>query len=175
VWDVGESGLGILYMAVGIGGVVGAMLVANMEAFPRKGLLMFLGALGFGAFLVFFALSPSFGLALPFLAGVGFSSMIYMTVNNTVIQTVVPDEVRGRVMSVMMMSWGLMPLGAFPAGLIAEAYGSPAAVAGGATLLLLFATAFYIGAPAFRRLDATVEEALAERRRRPVPAEATLG
>ena len=175
VWDVGPTGLGVLFMAVGAGGVLGALLTANMETFPRKGLLMFLGALGFGAFLVFFALSPSFGLALPFLAGVGFSSMIYMTVNNTVIQTVVPDEVRGRVMSVMMMSWGLMPLGAFPAGIIAEAYGSPVAVAGGATLLLLFATALYIGAPAFRRIDATVEEAMAERRRRPMPAKATPG
>ena len=175
VWDVGESGLGILWMAVGIGGVVGAMLVANMETFPRKGLLMFLGALGFGAFLVFFAVSPSFQLALPFLAGVGFTSMIYMTVNNTVIQTVVPDEVRGRVMSVMMMSWGLMPLGALPAGIIAEVYGNPTAVAGGAALLLVFATALYLGTPAFRRLDATVEEALAERRRRPVPAKATPG
>lgn len=171
VWDVGELGLGILFMAVGIGGVIGALLVANMESFPRKGLLMVMGALGFGAFLIFFAVSPSFGLALPFLVGVGFSSMIYMTVNNTVIQTVVPDEVRGRVMSVMMMSWGLMPLGAFPAGLIAEAYGSPTAVAGGATLLLVFASALFIGAPAFRRIDSSVEEALAERRRRPLPGE----
>lgn len=181
VWDVGAVGLGILQAAAGVGGLIGALLMANMEAYPRKGLLMFVGALGFGVFLLAFALAPSFYLALPLLCVLSLASMVYMTVNNTVLQTVVPDEVRGRVMSVMMMSWGLMPLGAVPAAFLAEAYGTPMAVAGGAALLILFASGIYLATPTFRHVDESVEEALARRRQRPAqpvpareaPAEAT--
>jgi MFS family permease len=173
VWDVGALGLGILQAAAGVGGLIGALLMANMEAYPRKGLLMFMGALGFGVFLVAFALSPSFYAALPLLCALSLAAMVYTTVNNTVLQTVVPDEVRGRVMSVMMMSWGLMPLGAVPAAFLAEAYGTPLAVAGGAVLLILFASGIYLATPTFRHVDHSVAEAIARRRQlpsQPLPA-----
>jgi MFS family permease len=173
VWDVGALGLGILQAAAGVGGLIGALLMANMEAYPRKGLLMFMGALGFGVFLLAFALSPSFYAALPLLCALSLAAMVYTTVNNTVLQTVVPDEVRGRVMSVMMMSWGLMPLGAVPAAFLAEAYGTPPAVAGGAVLLILFASGIYLATPTFRHVDHSVAEAIARRRQlppQPLPA-----
>jgi MFS family permease len=175
VWDVGAVGLGILQAAAGAGGLIGALLMANMEAYPRKGLLMFVGALGFGVFLVAFALSPSFYLALPLIAALSLAAMVWMTVNNTVLQTVVPDEVRGRVMSVMMMSWGLMPLGAVPAAFLAEIYGTPTAVAGGAVLFVLFAVAIYLGTPTFRHVDRAVTDATARRRERPVQRLAAHG
>ena len=110
-------------------------------------------------FLMLFAVSPSFYLGLLFLAAVGYGAMVLMTVNNTAIQLIIPNEVRGRVMSVMMMSFGLMPLGAVPAGIAAQALGDvrPVVVVGGAlcvaTMLVFFATI-----PSLRSLDRRLEE-----------------
>jgi MFS family permease len=158
VWDVGSAGFGVLQAGAGAGGLVGALVIANLDAYPRKGRLLVSGALAFGGFLALFALSPWFYIALVLIAVVGFASMIVMTVNNTAIQLVIPDEVRGRVMSVMMMSFGLMPLGAVPAGIAAEAVGAPPVVVIGA-LLFVASTALILAAiPAFRSLDRELEE-----------------
>ena len=159
VWDVGSVGFGLMQAAGGIGGLVGALTVANLDASSKKGRLLLGGALGFGGFLILFALSPSFYLGLFFLGLVGYGAMVLMTVNNTAIQLIIPNEVRGRVMSVMMMSFGLMPLGAVPAGIAAEAWGDvrPVVVIGGAlcvaTMLLFFAII-----PSLRSLDRRLEE-----------------
>ena len=158
VWDVGSAGLGVMQAAGGVGGLMAAFAVANLGAYPKKGRLLLGGALAFGGFLILFALSPSFYLALVMLGAIGFGSMVVMTVNNTAIQLVIPDEVRGRVMSVMMMSFGLMPLGAVPASIVAESTGvRPVVVVGGvlviAAVLLLFAII-----PSLRSLDRQLEE-----------------
>ncbi len=158
VWHVGSEGFGTLQAAAGAGGLIGALIIANLDAYPRKGRLLLGGALGFGGFLALFALSPWFLLALPFLAVVGFSSMVVMTVNNTAIQLVIPDEVRGRVMSVMMMTFGLMPLGAVPAGVAAESVGAPPVVTVGAMLFLVSTVLIFALMPAFRVLDRSLEE-----------------
>jgi MFS family permease len=108
--------------------------------------------------LAFFALSPSFYLAMAAMAVVGFASMVVMTVNNTAIQLIIPDEMRGRVMSVMMMTFGLMPLGAVPAGIAAESLGAPVVVAVGAVLFAASVLLMFAVLPAFRRLDESLEE-----------------
>jgi MFS family permease len=159
VWDVGSVGFGLMQAAGGIGGLVGALTVANLDAYSKKGRLLLGGAVGFGGFLILFALSPSFYLGLFFLGLVGYGAMVLMTVNNTAIQLIITDEVRGRVMSVMMMSFGLMPLGSVPAGIAAQALGDvrPVVATGGAlcvvTLLVFFAVI-----PSLRSLDRRLEE-----------------
>lgn len=158
VWDVGSGGLGVLQAFVGLGGLVGALVVANLDTYPRKGRLLLGGAVTFGAFLALFALSPWFLAALPLLAVVGFSSMTVTTVNNTAIQLAIPDEVRGRVMSVMMMTFGLMPLGAVPAGIAAQSIGAPPVVATGALLFVISVLIIFSVIPAFRTLDRELEE-----------------
>jgi MFS family permease len=158
VWNVGSAGFGILQMFAGIGGLTGALVVANLDAYPKKGRLLVGGALGFGGFLALFALSPWFFLALPFIAVIGFCSMVVMTVNNTAIQLVIPDEVRGRVMSVMMMTFGLMPLGAVPAGIAAESIGAPPVVATGAVLFIIAILVIFTLMPAFRGIDRQLVE-----------------
>lgn len=165
VWDVGATGLGALQAISGVGGLVGGLMVANMDRYPRKGRIMFLAAMGTGVFLIAFAMSPTFGVALPMLAMVGLTSMIFMTVNNTVITSVIPDNVRGRVMSVLMMSFGLMPLGAVPASIAAAYIGTPAVVAIGGVLMMASVAAFYALYPQFRQLDGVIrsEQAAASR------------
>jgi hypothetical protein len=82
--------------------------------------------------------------------------MVFMTVNNTVVTSVIPDEVRGRVMSVLMMSFGLMPLGGVPASIAADAIGTPAVVAiGGLGLISTVLLAFALF-PQFRSLDGEI-------------------
>jgi MFS family permease len=158
VWHVGEMGFGFMQAASGVGGLAGALIIANLDAYPKKTRLLVGGAAGFGGFLILFALSPSFYLGLVIIGLVGFASMVVMTVNNTSIQLVIPDEVRGRVMSVMMMTFGLMPLGAVPAGVAAESYGvRPVVVVGG--VLCIVAMAMIVATvAAFRRLDDEIAE-----------------
>lgn len=158
IFDVGSAGFGIMQAASGVGGLIGAFIVANLDSYPRKGRLMLGGTLVFGSLLVGFGLSPVFPIALLVLVGIGFASMIVMTVNNTLIQLVIPDEVRGRVMSVMMMSFGLMPLGSVPAGIIAEAVGARYVVVAGGLLFVASVMMIFSFIPAFRTLDEDFEE-----------------
>ncbi len=158
VWEVGARGFGILQGASGVGGLIGAFMVANLDAYPKKGRLLVGGALGFGGFLALFALSPWFALALVFIAAIGFGSMVFMTVTNTAIQLIIPDEVRGRVMSVMMMTFGLMPLGAVPGAIAADRVGAPPVVAVGAVLFIISTLLIFTIVPAFRSLDRQLEE-----------------
>jgi MFS family permease len=156
VWDVGATGLGALQAVSGVGGLAGGLVVANMDRHPRKGGVLFMAAMAAGVFLIAFALSPIFGVALPMLAMVGFCSMIFMTVNNTVMMSVIPDNVRGRVMSVMMMTFGLMPLGAVPASIAASYIGTPAVVAIGGVLMMASVSAIFAFYPRFRQLDSVI-------------------
>jgi hypothetical protein len=83
-----------------------------------------------------FALSPSFLPALVFLVVANSGQMLFMTSNNTVIQAQLPGEIRGRVVSVMMMSFGLTPVAVFPVSAAADAFGAPITIACAAALAL---------------------------------------
>jgi predicted MFS family arabinose efflux permease len=163
VWEVGAGGLGVMQAMAGVGGLAGGLLVANMDSYPHKGRVMLLAAMGTGVFLIAFALAPTFGVALPMLAIVGLTTMIFMTVNNTVITSVIPDAVRGRVMSVLMMSFGLMPFGAVPAALLAESIGVSAVVAMGGLGLMITVALAYAMFPQFRTLDGAISTQRASR------------
>jgi MFS family permease len=167
VWHVGEIGFGVLQGVAGAGGLIGALAVANLDAYPKKGRLLFGAALAFGGFLALFALSPFFVLALVFMTAIGFVSMVMMTVNNTAIQLIIPDEVRGRVMSVMMMTFGLMPLGAVPAGVAAESVGVQGVVTTSAALFVASVALIFLVVPSLRAIDRVLSE---ERRDRRAPA-----
>jgi MFS family permease len=156
VWDVGPVGYGALQAIGGVGGLIGGLIVANMDRHPRKGRIMFWAAMITGVFLVGFALSPWFALALPMMLVVGLGSMIFQTVNNTVVTSIIPDNVRGRVMSVVMMSFGLMPLGAVPASIAAEYVGVEIVVAVGGVMMMTTVAAFFALYPQFRTLDSVI-------------------
>jgi MFS family permease len=175
VWHVGSFGFGVMQASAGFGGLLGAFVVANLDSYRRKGTLMLGAALVFGALVFVFALSPWFSVALVLMGGLGFVSMTFMTVNNTAIQMVIPDEVRGRVMSVMMMTFGFMPLGAVPAGIAAQSVGAPPVVAVGAVLFVVSTLAIFGGVPSLRTLNRGMEEGRAQetaRRAASAPVEA---
>jgi predicted MFS family arabinose efflux permease len=155
VWHVGSSGFGVLQGISGAGGVIGAVWVAR-RVDHRRLHAMVISGLGFAVLLALFALSPSFWPAV-LLALVGYTcSSIYGTLNNAAIQLLVPDDVRGRISSLMMMSISLPLLGTLPVGALADAVGAPIAVASACTTGVLVVLGFWLFSPSLHRLDEAV-------------------
>ncbi|HLF79501.1 MAG TPA: MFS transporter [Dehalococcoidia bacterium] len=171
VFHQGPTGLGFLAAMSGLGGLAGAMVSANMDGQPAKGKLMFAGGICMAVFTIAFALAPFFGLAMIFLALSNIGQMLFQTTNNTVIQAQAPPELRGRVNSLMLMSFGLMPLGVLPITALADEVGAPTAVASSSTVLLLTLLLLFALLGAFRNLRM---DALARTELSPVQAAALV-
>ena len=124
VFDKGPAGLGTLVAMTGVGGLLGSMVAAHLDHYAWKGRALFAGSATMGALYAAFALAPSFALALPLLALGAFGEMFSMTVNNTVVLSMVGHEMRGRVMAIMPMAIGLTPLAVFPVSVAADEVGA---------------------------------------------------
>ncbi|MSQ36489.1 MAG: MFS transporter [Dehalococcoidia bacterium] len=129
VFDDGATGLAVLMAGAGVGGLIGSLLTASLDAVQHKGRVMLVGGIAQGVLFIAFALTPFFVPAVALLALANIGGMLFMTTNNATIQARVPEEYRGRVMSVLMMSFGIMPLGVVPMTLLADGIGAPYAVA----------------------------------------------
>jgi MFS family permease len=116
VFHGGPETLGWLMSAVGAGGIVGGVFTASLGSYERRGLVQLGALLGCSLSLIGFALSPSLWLALPMLAISGAFEMVYLTTNQTLLQLSIPDEMRGRVTSIVSLNMALSPIGAFVAG-----------------------------------------------------------
>jgi len=123
VFRSGGSGLGLMQAVAAFGAVTGAMMVASSRDSGRFHLQMLLGLLGFGGALTAFVLAPSMWVALPLLLAVGFSQQTYQTSNNTLIQTNVAEEYRGRILSTLFLQRGTVPLGTVLAGVLTSVAG----------------------------------------------------
>jgi Na+/melibiose symporter-like transporter len=119
---------GMLLSSVGVGALIGALAIASVGSFRRKGMLLLAGATMFGLSLIAFSQSKSMPFALFFLLIVGISNASYGSQNQTIIQSLAPANLRGRVMSIYMLNQGLMPVGALLAGFLAHWLGGPWAV-----------------------------------------------
>ncbi len=133
----GARGLGMLMAAAGVGALSGTLMLAAKRGVRGLGKWITYSASGFGVALIAFSLSKSFWLSMALLLPAGFAMMIEMASSNTLIQSMVPDELRGRVMAVYsMMFMGMAPFGALTAGAIAQHLGAPPAVAIGGVVCL---------------------------------------
>jgi len=127
-------------------------MLSMLKDFQRKGFLMLIAGLLFGAFLVLFSQAGSLYLACFFLLFAGIGNSVFFTLTNTLIMENTPEKLTGRVMSFYMLTWGLMPLGTLPAGALAEAFGAPVTVTGGGLILLTVITAIFIFRPWVMRI-----------------------
>lgn len=147
----GARGLGILMGATGVGALLGALTLATKTGVYGLGRWVTLSCGGFAISLIAFALSRNFWLSTVLLVPVGFCMMLQMSSSNTLIQAMVPDELRGRVMSVYsMMFMGMGPFGALIAGAIADRLGAPLAVIMGAVACVGGAIIFGMRLPHIR-------------------------
>ena len=147
----GARALGSLMGATGIGALAGALTLASRRDLKGLGRWVAFAALGFGAGLVAFSISRTFWLSAAILTLCGFSMMIQMGSSNTLIQSMSPDRLRGRVMSVYSkMFMGMAPFGALLAGAVAGRLGAPLTVAAGGVTSMLAASIFWMWWPQIR-------------------------
>ena len=149
--DPGAVRLGILMGATGVGALLGALTLATRTGVYGLGRWITFSCAGFAVSLMAFSLSRNFWLSTTLLVPVGYCMMLQMSASNTLIQAMVPDDLRGRVMSIYsMMFMGMAPFGAFLGGAVADRLGAPLAVLMGAVAGLGGAAMFGIRLPKIR-------------------------
>jgi MFS family permease len=147
----GARGLGILMGATGMGALFGALTLASKTGVKGLGRWAAMSCAGFGTSIFLFSFSRHFWLSTALLFPAGYSMMLQMACSNTLIQTMVPDQLRGRVMSLYsMMFMGMAPFGALFGGALAHRMGAPVTVAAGGVACVLGALWFGRELPALR-------------------------
>ena len=147
----GPKALGWLTGCAGMGALAAALLLASRQTLKGLSGWIATSATAFGIGLVIFALSRTFLFSALILVPVGFALMLQMGASNTLIQSMAPDHLRGRVMGVYsMMIMGMAPFGGLLAGVAADRYGAPAAVAAGGVICLASAGIFWTQLPEIR-------------------------
>jgi MFS family permease len=129
VLRVGGIGLGNLVAMSGVGQFLATMLVARRIELHHLGTVVVGASIGFGAFIVLFALSPWFALSLVLIAVVGFMGTAYDTTMSTSFQVGVADAMRGRVLGLYSATFGLSSIGGLCIGAAATVLGTPIALA----------------------------------------------
>jgi MFS family permease len=145
---------GFLQSARGVGALIGALMIASMGHFKFKGQVLTLGSFIFPILLLAFAVVRWVPLSLLLLVGVGWSFMMVLNVANALVQSYVPDNLRGRVMSIYNLGFmGMMPVGALLIGPLASATNEQLAVVVTAGLVLAFGVWLWVRTPQIRRLE----------------------
>ncbi len=151
VLHVGARGLGLLMGASGVGALLGALALATRREVRGLGRWIARATAALGLGLIAFSMSRESWLSALLLVPVGFAMIVQTAASNTLIQAMVPDEFRGRVMaSYTMMFMGMSPIGALLAGAAAARVGAPAAVALGGSICIAGAVVFRIVLPSLR-------------------------
>jgi len=147
----GARGLGILMGTSGIGALIGSVMLTMKSSVRGLGTWVAVATAAFGVSLIAFGLSHSFVISAIALVPVGCAMMVQMSSSNTLIQSMVPDDLRGRVMGVYTMTFaGMGPLGALLAGSVADRWGAASAVAWGGALTIAGAAIFAVRLPSLR-------------------------
>jgi MFS family permease len=152
ILHLGERGYGLLLGASGVGALIGALTTATFGSAltPRK--LAFGGVWIFSAMLLVFSINRNLYVAMICLAVAGFGMMLFFSTSNTTVQTIVPDEMRGRVMGIWALIFGgMIPFGSLEAGALAHYVGTAATLGIGAVICALAA---FVTLIVVRRRDA---------------------
>jgi MFS transporter, DHA1 family, staphyloferrin A biosynthesis exporter len=151
VFHGGPDTLGLLLSAIGVGGIAGGVVVTLMGKFERRGLIQLGSLFLMSISLIGFALSTTLIAALGMMVIAGFFEMLFLTTNQTLLQLSIPDELRGRVTSVVNLNAAINPLGGLIAGIGSDLLGGPK----GITIVLVsiaaaIAVAVFIFSPTIR-------------------------
>jgi predicted MFS family arabinose efflux permease len=145
---------GFLLSARGVGSLIGALMVASLARTKIKGKLLTLGSLVFPVLLLVWSATRWLPLSLLLLIGVGWGTILVLNISNILGQLHVPDQLRGRVMSLYTLGFfGMFPLGALLSGTVAEAIGEPTTVALGALVMFALGGMLWFLLPQLRALE----------------------
>lgn len=148
----GPHTMGFLMGSVGVGAIIGAIYLASRKSVIGLTRVVVFATSLFGTGLMLFSLSQNLFLSMGLLLLVGMGMMLQMATSNTLLQTLVDDDKRGRVMSFYNMSFfGMAPLGSFLAGSLASKIGTPATVAIGGITCIIGALIFLKSLPQLRK------------------------
>jgi len=150
----GAAGYSLLYSALGVGALAGGLTLAAFGHRLPRAKLFWAGALLFPSVQIVFALARTLPLAIAALTVMGFCMIMFLTDANTLVQTLTPDHLRGRVMGVYSLVFlGSAPFGSFLAGLVAgRLHSVPAALIGGSVLAIASIVAVWLRYPRARAL-----------------------
>jgi MFS family permease len=169
----GPGTLGLLMTATGVGALAGTLYLASRQSVVGLGRVIMYATLLFGASLIAFSLSRVLWLSLAVLPLVGAGLIVQMAATNTVLQTIVDDRFRGRVMAFYTMAFlGTAPIGSLIAGVLADRIGAPATIAAGGAACVACGLWFRSKLPLLRRL---VRPIYVERGILPVPVVVDTG
>ncbi|MFN8638401.1 MAG: MFS transporter [Dehalococcoidia bacterium] len=141
VYGRGEGSLGLIYTAAGVGAALGAFALLLLAAARRRAPIFAGGPALLLAATVAFAVSPTIQIAIIAVLAVGLGLQVVETLTQTVLLVETPEHMRGRVMSLSSLLWGLQPLGVLVAGIVADRAGPQVAIGGGAVIAALLLTA----------------------------------
>jgi MFS family permease len=150
---LGPQGYGALVAGIGIGALAGAIYLAGRESVRGLGRIIAMAPVLIGLSLIAFSLSRSFTLSLLLMPLLGLGQILLLAAGNTVLQSIVDEDKRGRVMSLYALSFmGMLPFGNLLAGLVARHIGPTLTVALGGAICIVGALSFYRKLPALREL-----------------------
>jgi MFS family permease len=148
----GPTEFGLLMGASGVGAIFGSIVLASFANVRTLGDWVGFAAAGFGVSLVLLSTSHSFGWSLAVMLLIGFTMVTLLDASNTLVQRIVPDELRGRVMAIWtMMLSGLAPFGSLVVGVLAQHFGSRRTFAAGGMACVMGAMAFGFSLPILQR------------------------
>ncbi len=152
VLKVGAEGYGFLMAAMGGGAVAGGVIIASLGDFKGKGRFFLLSFFSYGFLLILFSFSSWYFLSLGLIFLVGTMEMFSRTINQTLVQVLAPDELRGKVLGIYMLDRGLRPMGGFLMGAGADVMGAPLALSVGAGICVFMALGLLLKTPRVREL-----------------------
>jgi MFS family permease len=153
IFDLDKSWVGWMLSFTGLGAICGSFFVASRSDYRRPGLALVINLFVFGGALLVVGFSRWLPLTLLAMAVAGSMSVSFMAVTNTLLLSATPQELQGRVMSLMSLDRGVIPLGALLAGVLAESLGvTPAIAIMAGTLLLLAALATVMLVPSLNTI-----------------------
>jgi MFS family permease len=153
VLDLGDSGVGWLVATTGVGALIGSLTMATRQRFERRGLLLLAFLIIFSAALIVMSQSTWIALTMVTLLVVGAAGVSYMALTTTILLENSPPELQGRVMSVVSLDRGLVPLGAIIAGALASVLGAQTGLFIMGAVCLVLTVAAAVVSPRLRRLD----------------------
>ena len=151
-FDMSEPLIGVLLAFAGVGGIVGTLVVANLQGGYRRGLILLAGSMVSGLAILLLASFPVLWVGMGFMVVIGIAESIRMTLGQSLSLESTAPQYRARVASIYMMTFGLMPLGALPLGFAVDRWGVESSLMVVGALVIIAGLIFLIGARTLRRL-----------------------